>query len=205
MRIMALDGLMDAIADRGWYVWDDFLNPQEVQALRECIPERWKRAKIGRNEEIQHAADIRSDKIQWLDLSMGQPVQDYLERMEQIRCEVNRHFFLGLFEYEAHFAKYEAGDFYLKHLDSFRGNENRKLTTVFYLNENWTPADGGELKIYDLQDNWIETLAPVAGRLVVFLSERFPHEVLEAHADRVSIAGWFRTNGVSGNKLDIAN
>ncbi|EJL6678251.1 2OG-Fe(II) oxygenase [Vibrio cholerae] len=202
---MALDGLMDAIADRGWYVWDDFLNPQEVQALRECIPERWKQAKIGRNEEIQRAADIRSDKIQWLDLSMGQPVQDYLERMEQIRCEVNRHFFLGLFEYEAHFAKYEAGDFYLKHLDSFRGNENRKLTTVFYLNENWTPADGGELKIYDLQDNWIETLAPVAGRLVVFLSERFPHEVLEAHADRVSIAGWFRTNGVSGNKLDIAN
>ncbi|EPQ9704923.1 2OG-Fe(II) oxygenase [Vibrio cholerae] len=188
---MALDGLMDAIADRGWYVWDDFLNPQEVQALRECIPERWKRAKIGRNEETQRAADIRSDKIQWLDLSMGQPVQDYLERMEQIRCEVNRHFFLGLFEYEAHFAKYEAGDFYLKHLDSFRGNENRKLTTVFYLNENWTPADGGELKIYDLQDNWIETLAPVAGRLVVFLSERFPHEVLEAHADRVSIAGWF--------------
>lgn len=92
---MALDGLMDAIADRGWYVWDDFLNPQEVQALRECIPERWKRAKIGRNEEIQRAADIRSDKIQWLDLSMGQPVQDYLERMEQIRCEVNRHFFLG--------------------------------------------------------------------------------------------------------------
>ncbi len=181
------------------------MNPQEVQALRECIPERWKRAKIGRNEEIQRAADIRSDKIQWLDLSMGQPVQDYLERMEQIRCEVNRHFFLGLFEYEAHFAKYEAGDFYLKHLDSFRGNENRKLTTVFYLNENWTPADGGELKIYDLQDNWIETLAPVAGRLVVFLSERFPHEVLEAHADRVSIAGWFRTNGVSGNKLDIAN
>ncbi|EGQ9389061.1 SM-20 protein [Vibrio cholerae] len=205
MRIMALDGLMDAIADRGWYVWDDFLNPQEVQALRECISERWKRAKIGRNEETQRAADIRSDKIQWLDLSMGQPVQDYLERMEQIRCEVNRHFFLGLFEYEAHFAKYEAGDFYLKHLDSFRGNENRKLTTVFYLNENWTPADGGELKIYDLQDNWIETLAPVAGRLVVFLSERFPHEVLEAHADRVSIAGWFRTNGVSGNKLDIAN
>ncbi|KQA26161.1 SM-20 protein [Vibrio metoecus] len=202
---MALDALMDAIADRGWYVWDDFLNPQEVQALRECVPEHWIRARIGRNEETQRATDIRSDKIQWLDLSMGQPIQDYLERMEQIRREVNRHFFLGLFEYEAHFAKYEAGDFYLKHLDSFRGNENRKLTTVFYLNEQWTPADGGELKIYDLQDNWIDTLAPVAGRLVVFLSERFPHEVLEAHADRVSIAGWFRTNGVSGNKLDIAS
>ncbi|MCE7613765.1 SM-20 protein, partial [Vibrio fluvialis] len=30
-------------------------------------------------------------------------------------------------------------------------------------------------------------------------------EVLPTHADRVSIAGWFRTNGVTANKLDIAN
>lgn len=202
---MALNGLMDALADQGWYVWDDFIPPQQVEALRECIPERWKRSKIGRNQDAQRALDIRSDKIQWLDLALGQPIQDYLERMEYLRREVNRHFFLGLFEYEAHFAKYEAGDFYRKHLDAFHGNENRKLTTVFYLNENWIAADGGELKIYDLQDNWVETVAPIAGRLVVFLSEQFPHEVLQAHADRVSIAGWFRTNGVQGHKLDIAN
>ncbi|MCG6402297.1 2OG-Fe(II) oxygenase [Vibrio fluvialis] len=202
---MALDALLDAIAEQGWFIWDDFLTAEQVQSLRDCAPENWKRARIGRNDDLQRETTIRSDKIQWLSQNMAQPVQDYLERMEQIRQSVNRDFFLGLFEYEAHFAKYEQGDFYKKHLDAFRGQENRKLTTVFYMNEAWQPADGGELKIYDLDDQLIDTVAPVAGRLVVFLSEKFPHEVLPTHADRVSIAGWFRTNGVTANKLDIAN
>ncbi|EKO3424899.1 2OG-Fe(II) oxygenase [Vibrio fluvialis] len=202
---MALDALLDAIAEQGWFIWDDFLTAEQVQSLRDCAPENWKRARIGRNDDLQRETTIRSDKIQWLSQNMAQPVQDYLERMEQIRQAVNRDFFLGLFEYEAHFAKYEQGDFYKKHLDAFRGQENRKLTTVFYMNEAWQPDDGGELKIYDLDDQLIDTVAPVAGRLVVFLSEKFPHEVLPTHADRVSIAGWFRTNGVTANKLDIAN
>lgn len=202
---MALDALLDAIAEQGWFIWNDFLTAEQVQSLRDCAPENWKRARIGRNDDLQRETTIRSDKIQWLSQNMAQPVQDYLERMEQIRQAVNRDFFLGLFEYEAHFAKYEQGDFYKKHLDAFRGQENRKLTTVFYMNEAWQPADGGELKIYDLDDQLIDTVAPVAGRLVVFLSEKFPHEVLPTHADRVSIAGWFRTNGVTANKLDIAN
>ncbi|KQH88972.1 2OG-Fe(II) oxygenase [Vibrio fluvialis] len=202
---MALDALLDAIAEQGWFIWDDFLTAEQVQSLRDCAPENWKRARIGRNDDLQRETTIRSDKIQWLSQNMAQPVQDYLERMEQIRQAVNRDFFLGLFEYEAHFAKYEQGDFYKKHLDAFRGQENRKLTTVFYMNEAWQPADGGELKIYDLDDQLIDTVAPVAGRLVVFLSEKFPHEVLPTDADRVSIAGWFRTNGVTANKLDIAN
>jgi SM-20-related protein len=37
-------------------------------------------------------------------------------------------------------------------------------------------------------------VAPRAGTLVCFLSERIPHEVLAAHVDRISIAGWFRRN-----------
>lgn len=201
---MGLEKLLDAIAEQGWYVWDDFLTPDQVSRLRSCAPESWQQARIGRQDEAQRISQIRSDKIQWLRESMGQPIQDYLERMEQIRQQVNQDFFLGLFEYEAHFAKYEAGDFYKKHLDAFRGNENRKLTTVFYMNPNWRAADGGELKLYDLNDQLIETIAPISGRLVVFLSEKFPHEVLSTQAERISIAGWFRTNGVTENRLDIA-
>lgn len=192
---MGLEKLLDAIAEQGWYVWDDFLTPDQVSRLRSCAPESWQRARIGRQEEAQRISQIRSDKIQWLRELMGQPIQDYLERMEQIRQQVNQDFFLGLFEYEAHFAKYEAGDFYKKHLDAFRGNENRKLTTVFYMNPNWCAADGGELKLYDLNDQLIETIAPISGRLVVFLSEKFPHEVLPTQAERISIAGWFEPTG----------
>lgn len=196
--------LIDALATDGLYIWDDFLTSQQVSALRDSIPEDWKRARIGRNDDIMRAESIRSDKIQWLSAGHGIAVQEYLEQMEVIRREVNMNFFLGLFEYEAHFAKYEPGDFYVKHLDSFRGNENRKLTTVFYMNEEWCDADGGELVVYNLDDDLVTRVAPKAGRLVVFLSDRFPHEVLPTHNERFSIAGWFRVNGVSDHQLDIA-
>lgn len=199
-----MNALIDALFTHGYYIWDDFLSEHEVAKLCDCLPDTWKKARIGRNEETVRAASIRSDKIHWLSPAMGEPVQAYLDKMERIRLAANQHFFLGLFEYEAHFAKYERGDFYQKHLDSFKGNENRRLTTVFYMNEEWHEADQGELVIYDLNDQMIEKVAPKAGRLLVFFSEQFPHEVLPTQAERYSIAGWFRVNGVQGNQLDIA-
>ncbi|EPB9464067.1 2OG-Fe(II) oxygenase [Vibrio alginolyticus] len=199
-----MDKMIDALATHGYYIWDDFLSEQEVDQLRDCIPSNWKKARIGRNDDVTRIESIRSDKIQWLSPNMGYAVTSYLDKMEEIRQEVNRHLFLGLFEYEAHFAKYEEGDFYQKHLDCFKGNENRRLTTVFYMNESWTEKDAGELVVYDLNDNKIATIPPQSGRLLLFLSEQFPHEVLPTNAERFSIAGWFRINGVRDNVLDIA-
>ncbi|HCG9124910.1 TPA: 2OG-Fe(II) oxygenase [Vibrio parahaemolyticus] len=200
-----MNKLIDALATDGYYIWDDFLSEEEVTQLRDCIPDNWKKARIGRNDDVTRIESIRSDKIQWLKPAMGQPIANYLSKMEEIRQEVNLHFFLGLFEYEAHFAKYEKGDFYQKHLDCFKGNENRRLTTVFYMNESWSEEDAGELVVYDLNDKEIATIPPRGGRLLVFLSEQFPHEVLPTNAERFSIAGWFRINGVRDNLLDIAS
>ncbi|MDF4404475.1 2OG-Fe(II) oxygenase [Vibrio parahaemolyticus] len=200
-----MNKLIDALATDGYYIWDDFLSEEEVTQLRDCIPDNWKKARIGRNDDVTRIESIRSDKIQWLKPAMGQPIANYLSKMEEIRQEVNRHFFLGLFEYEAHFAKYEKGDFYQKHLDCFKGNENRRLTTVFYMNESWSEEDAGELVVYDLNNKEIATIPPRGGRLLVFLSEQFPHEVLPTNAERFSIAGWFRINGVRDNLLDIAS
>ncbi|EJG1860948.1 2OG-Fe(II) oxygenase [Vibrio parahaemolyticus] len=200
-----MNKLIDALATDGYYIWDNFLSEGEVTQLRDCIPDNWKKARIGRNDDVTRMESIRSDKIQWLKPAMGQPIANYLSKMEEIRQEVNRHFFLGLFEYEAHFAKYEKGDFYQKHLDCFKGNENRRLTTVFYMNESWSEEDAGELVVYDLNDKEIATIPPRGGRLLVFLSEQFPHEVLPTNAERFSIAGWFRINGVRDNLLDIAS
>ncbi|MFA0196104.1 2OG-Fe(II) oxygenase [Vibrio artabrorum] len=200
-----MNQLIDALSTQGYFVWDDFLTQEEVVALRDCIPENWKKARIGRNDEVTRESTIRSDKIQWLRRDMGQPASLFLDKMEQIRLAANQAFFLGLFEYEAHFAKYEKGDFYQKHLDCFKGNENRRLTTVFYMNDEWTKDDAGELVVYDLKDNHIATIPPKSGRLFVFLSEQFPHEVLPTNTERFSIAGWFRINGVKDNQLDIAH
>ncbi|MCK8072025.1 2OG-Fe(II) oxygenase [Vibrio sp. 1CM23M] len=200
-----MNQLIDALSTHGYFVWDDFLTQEEVVALRDCIPENWKKARIGRNDEVTRESTIRSDKIQWVRRDMGQPASLFLDKMEQIRLAANQAFFLGLFEYEAHFAKYEKGDFYQKHLDCFKGNENRRLTTVFYMNDEWTEEDAGELVVYDLKDNHIATIPPKSGRLFVFLSEQFPHEVLPTNTERFSIAGWFRINGVKDNQLDIAH
>lgn len=204
--LMNIAELLEQIAEKGWCVWDEFLTPDAVQQLRACFGnENAKNARIGRNENLLAEKTIRSDKIIWLEPEMGEPVQHYLMQMENIQRAVNREFFLGLFEYEAHFASYGKGAFYKKHLDAFKENISRRLTTVLYLNDNWTAEDGGELVIYDLDDKKLATVAPQGGRLIIFLSEQFPHEVLPTNKERISIAGWFRVNGVRDNFLDIAS
>jgi SM-20-related protein len=43
---------------------------------------------------------------------------------------------------------------------------------------------------------------PALGTLAIFLSEEFPHEVLPTHRDRYSIAGWYRINASSADRVD---
>ncbi|MFB9133951.1 2OG-Fe(II) oxygenase [Vibrio olivae] len=205
-----MDALIDALFTQGYYVWDDFLAPDQVDSLNLDMPEAWQAARIGRHDDLTTKTSVRSDNIQWLSAEMGKGVQAYLTLMETIRLAVNRHLYLGLFEYEAHFAKYAIGDCYQKHFDSFHGATNRRLTTVLYLNQDWQLTDGGELVIYqsapslEQSTDTLETLLPKSGRLVVFLSEKFAHQVNVAKRERYSIAGWFRVNGVTENQLDIS-
>lgn len=199
---MNTEKLLDALHTHGLYIWDDFLNAEEVEQLRAAIPENMKPAGIGREQRHHTNTTIRSDKIIWLERGKRPAIDDFFSRMAVIKNEVNRHFFLGLFEFEAHFARYDIGDFYQKHLDAFEGRSNRRLTVVMYLNEEWADEDGGEIVIYDHQDNHLHTLWPKAGRLLVFLSEEFPHEVLPTHRERYSIAGWFRVNGMRHDIVD---
>lgn len=112
--------------------------------------------------------------------------------MAQLQEHLNRELFLGLKYYESHFSIYEKDDFYEKHRDAFKGSKNRVVTTVYYLNEKWKEEDGGELIIYNEKDEIIKKVIPHANTLVIFLSERFPHEVLPSQTKRLSIAGWFR-------------
>jgi SM-20-related protein len=148
-------------------------------------------AAIGRGGQRQVVSAVRTDRIHWLDGSS--PAQRaFLADLEALRLALNRALLLGLFEYEAHYALYPPGARYLRHYDAFRGGNRRILSTVFYLNEGWAPGDGGELRLWRADERELATLAPLAGRALLFLSEEFPHEVLPARRDRLSIAGWFR-------------
>ena len=149
-------------------------------------------AGIGRGAALQHNPAIRQDFIYWL---TGDSIvqQRYHGVMDKLRQTLNCSLMLGLFEFEAHYAVYEAGAFYKRHYDSFSGNANRIVSVVTYLNDKWSETDGGELLIYAPdQQKIIQRIIPNAGTLIVFLSEKIPHEVAVTYQQRMSITGWFR-------------
>ena len=113
------------------------------------------------------------------------------QRMADLQQTLNRELYLGLAELEWHFARYPAGSFYQRHLDQHRDQDTRAVTVVQYLNRDWTENDGGQLRIYLDAENQID-VTPHGGTLVVFLSNRFEHEVLPARRERLSLTGWYR-------------
>ncbi|MBY4678729.1 2OG-Fe(II) oxygenase [Marinobacterium sp. CAU 1594] len=199
------DRIADALHGPGYTILPNALPDNLSLALREHCQSlhqsEFKIAGIGRDQEHQLNRSIRSDTIHWLE--RGQPAVDsYLDWTEQLRQAVNRRLFLGLFDYESHYAYYPEGAFYKKHYDAFRGQTSRVLTTVLYLNPDWQPCDGGELLIYDGEGRVLERVRPEFGTLVIFLSEEFPHEVLPVNKPRYSIAGWYRVNNSLGDAID---
>ena len=203
VAISVVDSLIDSIYQRGWAWIPDFL-PAELntQLLHEAKHEaELTPAGIGRQSDHQLNRHIRRDATQWFE-GETDAQQQYLALMAQLQQAFNRYCFLGLFDFECHFARYRQGDYYQKHLDAFSGRSNRVLTTVSYLND---VSQGGELALYNEQDQLINTFLPAACSLIVFESERFPHEVLPAIDTRYSIAGWFRKNASINGVLDPAS
>ncbi|MFQ6370479.1 2OG-Fe(II) oxygenase [Shewanella sp. YIC-542] len=191
------DKVADGIAQSGYLVLPQVLAPSLVGQLQQRLGQHasltFHEASIGRGRQQQKNQAIRGDRICWLD---GENPIDHqwLSLMEQLRLGLNQRLFMGLFDYEGHYAWYPPGTFYRKHVDALPGSRNRILTTVLFLNHQWGDDDGGELRMFDAQHQLLQTISPQAGTLVIFLSERFPHEVLPTFRDRGSIAGWFRVS-----------
>jgi SM-20-related protein len=145
---------------------------------------------------VEIREDIRRDQVLWLqpgDFSVEQEI--YLTRLETLRLALNQRFFLGLFEFEGHFAIYPEGAFYKAHLDRHAGTTDRIVTVILYLNPDWQAGDGGELKLWTAvgeKSGKFELIEPRMGTLVCFMAGDFWHEVLPAKKARMSITGWFR-------------
>ena len=198
--------IIEALRSDGYLILNDVFPVDGLQSLfldiKKMDSDEFHSAGIGREDAHQLNQFVRRDRIHWLDRN-NTVAAFYLEWAEQLRQRVNRELFLGLFDYECHYAHYPKGAFYKKHVDAFKGNSNRRLTTILYLNPDWQPADGGELVMYEADSQTIlETVMPTFGTLVMFLSEEFPHEVLPANRSRYSLTGWFRINNTDSINLD---
>ncbi|GAB2803307.1 2OG-Fe(II) oxygenase [Halomonas shantousis] len=206
----ALPSLVDGLVEHGWYLGEAFIEAALCRELHEELRRleshtALEAAGIGRGGDHTLRRDIRGDAIRWLDRE-SQAQRDYLAVMARLQQEINQALYLGLFEFEAHFAHYPPGAFYKKHLDSFRGRSNRVISTVLYLNPDWPKDGGGEMALFDPETPDVERarVRPEAGNFACFLSERIPHEVLPTRLPRASIAGWFRRNASLNGHIDPA-
>jgi len=193
--------ITEGLAQQGYVIIDNYLSSDEMVSLAQLAHEKLTRhgmAKAGTGKVAQTNANIRGDSIHWLDEESTEPaVQQYFLNMQHLKTLVNQHFYMGLSSLETHLAIYPVGAMYQKHMDQFSVGQaqqlnTRKLSSILYLNQDWQNSDGGELRLYVNDDEWLDIL-PVGGRLVLFLSAQFWHEVLPAKRERLSLTGWFRT------------
>lgn len=103
------------------------------------------------------------------------------------------------------YAYYPRGGFYRKHTDAVEGSASvlRKYSLLLYLNNQWKLEDGGCLRVHldsgedDLrpmgekpQPHFVD-VQPKGGTLVLFQSDRIPHEVLDTASERMAVVGWY--------------
>lgn len=159
----------------------------EIEAIQ--LKHGFRQAGIGKSNQQLIDTAQRGDFISWIDPQLALPhTAAYLASMQDIILELNRHFYLGIQDFECHYAHYPPGSFYKKHVDRHKNGSPRRVSTVLYLNPDWQETDGGELRIYDNHGH-THSIRPQLGTLALFLSE-LEHEVIITSRDRMSITGW---------------
>ena len=194
-----LTRIVDDLTEQGWSLQPQFIAPSLTLELAEECRKRAAHgalapAGVGRGAQQQIREGVRGDHIQWLEAGQAEACDQYLQALDELRVALNQGLYLGLEDFEGHFALYPPGAFYQKHVDRFRDDDRRAVSAVFYLNEDWQAEQGGALRLY-LPNGETRDVLPQAGSLLLFLSADMPHEVLPASRDRLSLTGWFRRRG----------
>ncbi|RPE28043.1 SM-20-related protein [Acinetobacter sp. BIGb0102] len=191
-----LDQILDDLNEFGFALIDDVYSNEYIQSLvHECTSHLAEfRAAGVQNGVVSH---IRSDHILWIDGQL--PIaQQHIKALEEFSQALNQAFYLGIKEVEAHFACYNAGEFYALHRDNPQQKNDRMISTVFYVHESWQEDWGGQLRLQDKNGQW-HIIQPSPNRLAIFQSDLL-HEVLRSKQQRLSITAWLRSGGSIWNQ-----
>ncbi|WP_064618547.1 MULTISPECIES: 2OG-Fe(II) oxygenase [Moraxella] len=182
-----IDNRLDTFLEMGVLVLDEVFDHQDVLLLqKESGFIEYKLATLAQGERRQ---SIRGDDIRWIDEDC--PIgMDYLGSIMSLAEYFNQALYAGIRRSEAHYACYPAGFGYQWHVDNPKGRDERVISAVFYLNDDWSDTDGGEILVIDKMGKQ-QTLQPKANRLVIFDSN-LRHQVNITHRYRFSIATWMR-------------
>lgn len=185
--------LADGLVKNGYAIADHVFSLQDVLAILEEMRMQehdFKKSGIGQANDYTILHTRRGDYIKWLSMESAPEVtKRYLQFVHELRRFLNRYCFLGLQDLEVHFTKYPIGTRYVRHVDAFSKDDNRRISIVFYINPSWKNGDGGELILYPNNHSEPIEIAPLAGRLAIFEST-MEHEVLPSLIERHSVTGW---------------
>jgi SM-20-related protein len=186
--------ISNQLYENGWSVIDDYLPYRTISELL-TVSQQLMSDKKFKDAGINYRVidkNQRTDQTYWINPDTCYHNQSkVIQQLERLRIYLNRENQLGLFDLELHASIYPTGGYYKKHFDNFQKSSSRILTIVLYLNQQWEPQDGGQLRIY-LKNNMSINIDPIGGRLVTFFSNIFEHEVLPTNSERYSFTGWFR-------------
>ncbi len=194
----AFENIISSFLENRVGIDNDFLKDELSNHLKEnllalLLEKQLKVAGIGNDSKLLTDQSIRSDKIYWLDRKHNDVHENsFFDLIDEFVKYLNRTCYTGITGYEFHYAYYDTGTSYKRHLDQFKDNQNRAFSMIMYLNQDWILADGGQLCIY--QKNGSQKIAPNKGKCVFFKSSELEHEVLLSHKSRMSITGWLKTN-----------
>ncbi|MGP5436975.1 2OG-Fe(II) oxygenase [Psychrobacter alimentarius] len=185
------DTQLDTFVNNGWMIIDDVFEAKALLALQvESGFVDYRDAELTAGIRV---SDIRGDKIRWITENFFAGYY-YLQSINALASLFNRSLFAGIRHSEAHYACYPVGFGYQWHSDNPAGRDERVISAVFYLNDDWEPTDGGALEVVDKHGVHHEVM-PVANRLIIFDSD-LRHQVQTAHRQRYSIATWMRRDGL---------
>ena len=183
---------MDELAAQDYVVIDDFIDNNLYKEIKNFLLKKidaFDQAGIGALDQNIIKKSIRGDKTYWLNKDRDTELNDFWVLLAETKSTLNRYCYLSLSGDEFHLAHYPSGGFYARHLDQFDGRNNRMISMIIYLNENWQPGDGGQLEILD-KNRELQLVDPIAKRCVLFKSDKVPHAVLKSFKDRYSLTGW---------------
>lgn len=185
-----INKIINDLDDAGFSVIDQAYAEEYLQSVhQECMHH----LNEFRDAAIQNGvvSQIRSDHILWINDNL--PIaEQHVTTLMHLAQELNQVFFFGIREVEAHFACYNAGEFYALHRDNPQKKNDRLISAVLYLHPEWHEDWGGQLRLQDKQQNW-HILEPKPNRIALFQSDLL-HEVLAAKQQRLSITAWMRSN-----------
>jgi SM-20-related protein len=191
------DTLINSFIDNKVGIAEDFLSVQLAGDLKNNLTRLYagkemQAAGTGNSEQVAHDKAVRSDMIYWLDKKHNNEHENaFFAVMDAFILHLNSSCYTGITGYEFHYALYEKGSFYKKHLDQFRNNESRQYSMIIYLNTDWIAGDGGQLSIHHAGAA-SQQIDPTGGKTVFFKSSELEHEVLVANKARMSITGWLK-------------